>query len=123
MCIPTYRVFRCDRSRHGGGVAIYVSEAVLCRLVLIHDCLELLSLVLKTNAGTLLVSLIYNHGPIQAQLESALADLNVASFNESILLGDFDVDLLSPAWTYLIWLLALDHRRANTHCWINSLAY
>ena len=58
VSIPTYRVFCRDRSRHGG-VAIYVSEAVLCKLVLLHDCLELLSLVLKTDSGTQLVSLIY----------------------------------------------------------------
>ena len=50
LFIPNYTIVRHDRNRHGGGVALYVSNSVLCKTILCGpENLELLVSLCKAN--------------------------------------------------------------------------
>ncbi len=53
--LPSYRLIRRDRDRHGGGVALYIHESITIRSVSCHPRYELLSVELVTKTGILLL--------------------------------------------------------------------
>ena len=54
VCIQGYGVFRKDRDRHGGGVAVYVKDSIPYKsLQLIHQDLEAGPPVFLTPADTI----------------------------------------------------------------------
>ncbi|XP_064393634.1 uncharacterized protein LOC135341084 [Halichondria panicea] len=95
--IPDYTIIRRDRNRHGGGVLLYVRESTPVELVTKHPSLELLLVEAKfTNSPTLLG--IYYRPPSAgsanlADLECALESLQPSRLSNSILMGDFNIDL------------------------------
>ena len=46
--LPCYRLFRRDRTRQGGGVALYIYEAVSIKGTFCHPVAKLLSVTVKT---------------------------------------------------------------------------
>lgn len=100
FAIDSYRLFHRDRSRHGGGVCIYVSESLPVTHTTCDDQLELLWVrVLQPGGHRLLLGVYYcKHGTdtnLQL-LENALFSIKRYSDN-TILLGDFNTDLLDQS--------------------------
>ena len=94
VCLPSYVVFRRDRTRHGGGVLLMVREdlQVSQRPDLDLFCDELLWLEVVTSLGPLLFG-VYYHPPSQSvsdllSLNNCL--LSIAKY-PIILCGDFNV--------------------------------
>ena len=98
LFIPNYYSIRRDRSRHGGGLLLYVSEDVPSTRLHYSTTLELLFIELKLRQGPLLLALYYrppSSTPGFADLEDALVSLVPSRLKSCILLGDFNVDLIS----------------------------
>ena len=97
LTIPGYIMFRNDRSRHGGGVAFYISDTLHVKCCSQHDSLELLSIVVNLESGSTMFTVYYrppsSSGDL-GELENALHQLNIHSYSSCILLGDFNIDLL-----------------------------
>ena len=97
LFIPDYTIIR--RDRNGGGVLLYIRDSTHVELVTKHPSLELLLVEAKfTNRPTLLG--IYYRPPSAASdnlvdLESALESFQPSRLSNSIVMGDFNVDLLS----------------------------
>ena len=59
LTIPGYIMFRNDRSRHGGGVAFYISDTLHVKCCSQHDSLELLSIVVNLESGSTMFAVYY----------------------------------------------------------------
>ena len=57
--LPNYRLFRRDRDRHGGRVAIYVLDTIPVQGIRPHSTYELLSVELSTKTGLLHLAVVY----------------------------------------------------------------
>ena len=91
-----YRMFRRDRDRHGGGVAIYVSDCISVASVSYCDNLEFMSVVLSFESGPMLVGVHYRPPsavPSLDLLEAAIHDLNITTYKSCAIVGDFNIDL------------------------------
>lgn len=97
IAIPSYQLIRRDRSRHGGGICLYVRDSSIILSRFSHASIELLSIVLRTELGPLLVCLHYRPPSCDTglcELEDALSSLDISTYSRTILLGDFNIDLL-----------------------------
>ncbi len=95
--MPSYVLLRRDRSRHGGGVLIFVRESLCVLSCERHERAELLSIVVNAGSGPLWLGVIYRPPGLDhslEDLESVLVSLDLASHKKVVLLGDFNVDLL-----------------------------
>ena len=59
VSLPSYSLFRKDRGRKGGGVAVYVLDSITVRSVSCSSLSELLSVKLVTKSGILLIAVLY----------------------------------------------------------------
>ncbi|KAK0133577.1 hypothetical protein N1851_030903 [Merluccius polli] len=100
ICINGYNVFRCDRPKKGGGVAIYIKNkfhATLLSSISISKQFEFLALKLDFQQGKS-VTVMGCYRPPSACSE-ALSSLNncVSGLNSGELVGDLNLDWLSSA--------------------------
>ena len=99
VAIPGYQIFRRDRDRHGGGVALYILESIATRKVTRVDLYELLSLEVASKSGLLLIVVVYRP-PSSDQdlsgLNDALCSLNLTKYSKVLILWDSNVDLSDP---------------------------
>ena len=96
LFIPNFHLIRRDRNRHGGGLALYVSDDIPSTCICQHLSLELLIVELKFKQGPLTLALYYRP-PSSASdfvdLEDAILSLSPSQLKSCLLLGDFNVDL------------------------------
>lgn len=100
IAIEGYNVFRCDRPRKGGGIAIYVKRKFH---VTVQSSLSLSSqfefLVLKLellNGHFLTIAGCYRPPSASSEtLSSLITQLSTLAFNEFLLTGDLNWDWLS----------------------------
>ena len=61
ISIPGFQLFRRDRNRHGGGVLMYVSDALQCKRLNVRSCedLEILSIIVHNEHSRLGISMFY----------------------------------------------------------------
>ena len=96
LTLPNYCLFRRDRSRHGGGVAMYIHHSVLVRKVTHCDSYELLSAEIQDKSGLILLSVVYRPPGSDSDLlglTDALGSLNLPRYSKAIVVGDFNVDM------------------------------
>ena len=97
VAIPGYGLYRRDRSRRGGGLALYVSECLCVKNLFSCADLELLSVVLSLESGSVLIALHYRPPSSPRDLEElelVLHQLSLHTYQSSLLVGDFNIDLL-----------------------------
>jgi len=100
VCLVNYQLFRLDRNRHGGGIAIYVRSLLLCDVLLQGGPfgLEFLSLSIMSQpiSGKFCLCLFYRppSSPVFIfdNLCTTLQMVNPARFRGFVLLGDFNVN-------------------------------
>ena len=99
--IPGYQLFRKDRSRHGGGVLLYISDNFTADVLPSHNNLEFLPVVIRHFGSKFCVSVFYrppNSSPsLFDTFYGVLASLNISVFSLFILLGDFNVNMNDPS--------------------------
>ena len=99
--IDGYQIVRLDRNRHGGGVMFYISDALHFTVLPACPSLELLSLIIHENSNRCCVSLFYrppNSPPsILTTLSTLLEAIDISTFSNFILVGDFNVDVSNPS--------------------------
>ena len=94
--LPNYRLFRRDRDRHGGGVAIYVLDTIPVQGIRPHSTYKLLSVELSTKTGLLHLAVVYrppSHDTDLSLMELALGSLCLSKRSKFVLTGDFNVDI------------------------------
>ena len=99
VSLPTYRLFHRDRTRQGGGVALYVHESVTIKTTSKHPSCELLSITFDTPLGNLLVATMYRPPGTDTdltELNSALLSLKLHEHTQAVITGDLNVNLLPP---------------------------
>lgn len=99
LFIPNYTIIRHDRNRHGGGVALYVSNSVLCKTILCGpENLELLIVSLCKANFKLCLGVFYrppsSHCDVFDNLCEALLAVDQSHFSNFVLVGDFNVNFL-----------------------------
>ena len=100
VCLVNYQLFRLDRNRHGGGIAIYVRSFLLCDVLLQGGPfgLEFLSLSIMSQPISCKFCLCLFYRPpsspvfIFDNLCTTLRMVNPARFRGFVLLGDFNVN-------------------------------
>ena len=99
LCIPGYSVIRCDRNRHGGGVLLYIRSDLPIILTSPHHSLELLLVDIRLRQGNMLIGLFYRppSAPVSIidDLDTALSDIHPTRLRSTVLLGDFNINLMS----------------------------
>ena len=100
LSLPSYSLYRRDRDRHGGGVAIYIHNSLPVCSVTSHPTEEMLSVAIDTTSGCLLVCAIYRppgHDKGLEDLECSLANLKSSRYRHVLVVGDFNIDTSSPS--------------------------
>lgn len=98
--LPMYKLLRCDRSRHGGGVLLYVCEELPVAEYKCDEVEEFLHATVSTKSGLLWVGVCYrppSAGSCLVSLESLLGRLDLSSHKRSLLVGDFNMDMLKKS--------------------------
>ncbi len=96
-----YNVFRCDRSRKGGGIAIYVKHnlhTTVISSVSLSKQFEFLALKLELHKDHC-ITVVGCYRPPSAcseTLSSLNNQLSALDFNEIIIIGDLNFDWLTP---------------------------
>lgn len=73
ISIASYQLFRRDRTWHGGGIALYVSESIQVKSCCCADSLEFMSVVFATASGsTLLVCTIARRAQVHLWMSLSL---------------------------------------------------
>ena len=99
-----YHLARCDRDRHGGGVLMYLKDVFqFTRLPQPDSDLELLTVILQHNIlPTRFCITVFYRPPSSASsllddLSEYLESINSAQFKNSIIVGDFNIDVSSTS--------------------------
>ena len=95
VAISGYRMFRRDRSRHGGGLLMYINESQHVKSQYYTAELELMGVAVSNLSGSLLVGPYYqppNSGTDLDELEQAM---NIYSCSACALVGDFNIRSLT----------------------------
>ena len=99
LCIPCYSVIRRDRNRHGGGVLLYIRSDLPIISTSPHHSLELLLVDIRLRQGNMLIGLFYcpPSAPVSIidDLDTALSDIHPTRLRYTVLLGDFNINLMS----------------------------
>ncbi len=112
VAIPSYQLYRRDRSRHGGGICLYISDSISISRKSCHESIEFMHVEVTVDKGVLFVGLYYRPPGSDSdfsQLETLLGSLDLAKYFRVLILGDFNVDLCqadSPPATDLLGLAA-----------------
>lgn len=93
-----YRVFRSDRRKHAGGVAIYVRDCISCRFNCSYNItgdVEYIFVDLNCNGSTLLLGCVYRPDKT-VKFDNLMAQLELlsVSYSDVIIAGDFNSNLL-----------------------------
>lgn len=110
VSLPGYRLIRRDRSRQGGGVAFYISDSVVTKGTYHHPTAELLSVIVDSPVGQLLLAVVYRPPGLDSdlsELASAFHSLSLPNVAHAVVVGDFNVDLSTPHSTAALDLLAM----------------
>ncbi len=94
--LPAYNLYRRDRDRHGGAIAVYIDSFVLAKKVATPSGEELLCLQLVLKSKVLLLCVIYRPPGFDTNLcnlENSIASLNACNYDRVIVVGDFNVDV------------------------------
>ena len=96
--IDDYKILRCDRNRHGGGVASYIRNDLSYNILSVFPC-EIESVffeILLPNSKPVTVGAIYRPPNQSNFLEVLNENMNRIDSvtNEICILGDFNVNLL-----------------------------
>jgi len=98
IALPGYQLYRRDRNRHGGGVLIYVKDHFVCSILPSADNLEIITVSVCYGSSKVFISLFYRPPNSSSQIFDDLflylQSLNVGSFCNYILLGDFNVNFV-----------------------------
>ena len=100
--IPNYRLIRLDRNQHGGGVLIY-AQASLVTDVLVKGPQDFEFLVVRVNKNLYKFCIGVFYRPPSSTYQSFvdfctfLETLNISSFSNFVLLGDFNIDCNNPS--------------------------
>ena len=96
LCLPGFNLLRLDRNRHGGGVAMYINDLFLYRVIFSCNLLECLTVSISFGACKFCVCLFYRPPNSSADtldnLYINLCNLDVCLFTHFFLIGDFNVD-------------------------------
>ena len=99
--IPSYSLFRKDRNRHGGGVAIFIKSSLSPLVIsLPTSSIELLLISFIFNNRRLNIGCFYgppSQSSSLSDLTSLLSSLGPALSSNLILVGDFNINALSPS--------------------------
>ena len=100
VCLQDYQIFRKDRNRHGGGVAIYAHDSLPVKILPNLDVEEIegISIEVKLNSKSTIISCIYRPpGADQNQCNTFLDGLQdmintmlIDSPESIVILGDFN---------------------------------
>ena len=96
LSISNYQLFRLDRNRHGGGIAIYIHISFSCKVILKGGpfALEFISISIVSQSSFCLC-LFYRppSSPVSIfdNLCTTLQIVNPADFSGFVLVGDFNV--------------------------------
>lgn len=105
ICPIGYKVFRSDRSGHGGGVAIFVKNSISCKICYkspsndsIDQQIEYIFIEVSSFGKKLLLGCVYrpNNRISFAVLHSRLITL-ASEYNDIIITGDFNSNILMEA--------------------------
>ena len=87
---------RRDWDRHGGGVALFISDNLSFYVVLSHPSAEFLITELKFQCSSLLYGVFYrppsSDGSDMTSIESSLEQLSPSKLRSLIPVGDFNID-------------------------------
>jgi len=105
LCIPGFNLLRLDRNRHGGGVAMYIKDVFLYKIISSCHLLECLIVSISFGLCKLCIGLFYRPPNSSAitldNLYSTLCNLEICLFSHFILIGDFNVDFTVSSNHYL----------------------
>ena len=100
LFIPGYHIFRQDRDRHGGGVAVYIHDNLPAMLLTPSTPnLELILVKVCYPASPFVVGVYYRPPQNAVSLNSLLNVLestNPLLLRKAIILGDFNINFLDP---------------------------
>ena len=95
LCIDNYVCVRADRSRHGGGVLIYVMDSLSFNVIFPGSSdLELIILSISVTpppSPKLCLGLFYRPPSSPCLTNTLYAFVDVSLFSNFVLLGDFNV--------------------------------
>ena len=100
VSLDSYRLFRRDRSRHGGGVCIYVSVALSVSSFSADPNLELLWVHISMPHGPPVLLGVYYRSPGSDFNQQPLEDSLFAAIRPTdftVLVGDFNINLHIPS--------------------------
>ena len=114
ISIQGYSLCRLDRTRHGGGVLIYVfTSTVIFKGSAGFECIVLSVFCNCSHSPAFTVALLYRppsfgHAPLD-NLFSTFCNLFVNFSSHLYLIGDFNIDFLTPTAPLYISLCLLCH--------------
>ena len=120
LYLPRYSIMHRDRSRHGGGVAIYISNSLpFNTLQTLNPQIELLFVELSINNHPFTVGVFYRppdaNDDCLLNLYDCIRSVSWNNRSKMILCGDFNIDVSSdpsltssPSPNYLLTQLSLD---------------
>ena len=105
VSLAGYSLFRADRARRGGGVAIYVKAGLNVSIldsISISSCFEFISLQVHLGSSSLVVIGVYRPPSASVNSLDTLAELSSKYVHlEMIVVGDFNVNWLSGTSEYM----------------------
>ena len=101
LLINSFKLLRLDRNRHGGGIALYIQNIFPHSVHFVGNCsLECIIVSILIGSCKFCIGLFYRPPGsdinILDNLYSALCNIDVSLFSHFILIGDFNVDVMSP---------------------------
>ena len=100
--LPDYQLYRLDRNRHGGGVLMYVHKSFSCKVLLVGPSqLEFLLISIYRSCHRVNIGTFYrppsSSVSVMDNLFSVLESLDSSYFSNFVLLGDFNIDFVTPS--------------------------
>ena len=97
ISIDNYKILRCDRNRHGGGVACYIRNDLSYNILSVFPC-EIENIffeILLPNSKPIIVGTFYRLPSQSNFLELLNSNMNKIDSvdNEICILGDFNINL------------------------------
>ena len=97
ISIPGYDILRCDRNRHGGGVASYIRNDICFNQIKVFSKVveQVFFDILLPNSHSITVGIFYRPSDQSKFLEAIFNDFNklYTEKRELIILGDFNINL------------------------------
>ena len=101
ISLTNYQLYRLDRNRHGGGIIIYTHSNLTTELVTKGPhSLEFTAVSVSNGISKFCISLFYRppSSPVQVMdsLFTTLETLEISSFSNFVLIGDFNINFYNP---------------------------